>query len=139
MISFALALIKDEENKEDELGLSGKSYLVVGFANKKSIAWAIFKLSKARVHESFIPSATKRERTSLRKSSRTNRFDPRFHQEEVDQLGHKVGETIDGKLDGVLHSIAFANYSEGLKPFTRLRGRTSFKLRKYPLFAYRTR
>ena len=29
----------------------------------------------------------------------------------------KVGETIEGKLDGILHSIAFANYSEGLKPF----------------------
>jgi enoyl-[acyl-carrier protein] reductase I len=37
--------------------------------------------------------------------------------DEVEQLGLSINDKIDGCLDGVLHSIAFANYADGLKPF----------------------
>ena len=65
---------RGETRRMSFLGLSGKSYLVVGFANKKSIAWAIAKTLERKAPGSFIPSATRRERPNLRKSSKTEPF-----------------------------------------------------------------
>ena len=75
--------------------------------------------SKRKAPGSFIPSATRRERAELEKiiENGTVLTCDFAHQEEIDRLGREVGETAEGKLDGILHSIAFANYSEGLKPF----------------------
>ena len=37
---------------------------------------------------------------------------------EIEKLGRDLNEFLgDRKLNGILHSIAFANYEEGLKPF----------------------
>ena len=101
------------------LGLSAKTFLVVGFANKKSIAWAIAKsLEKegARVIYSVRNEKRKAELEKIIENGTVLTCDF-AHQEEIDRLGREVGETAEGKLDGILHSIAFANYSEGLKPF----------------------
>jgi enoyl-[acyl-carrier protein] reductase I len=101
------------------LGLSGKTFLIVGFANKKSIAWSIAKsLEKegARVIYSVRNEKRKSELEKITENGTILTCD--FgNQEEIERLGRDLGEIIDGKLDGVLHSIAFANYSEGLKPF----------------------
>ena len=37
-------------------------------------------------------------------------------QDQISDLAFQVGESF-GNIDGILHSIAFANYSEGMKPF----------------------
>jgi len=34
-----------------------------------------------------------------------------------DQIKKEMADHGDGRLDGIVHSIAFANYSEGLRPF----------------------
>ena len=40
------------------------------------------------------------------------------NESEIYALGESLNQNLNGKLlDGVLHSIAFANYSEGLKKF----------------------
>ncbi|MBN37194.1 MAG: enoyl-ACP reductase [Opitutae bacterium] len=101
------------------LGLTGKTFLIVGFANKKSIAWSVAKTLQeegARVIFSVRNEKRKHELEAIIEDSTvlTCEFG---HQKEVEKLGHDVGKIVDGKLDGVLHSIAFANYSEGLKPF----------------------
>ena len=101
------------------LGLSGKTFLVVGFANKKSIAWAIAKLLEdegARVIYSVRNEKRKADLEKIIEDGTVLTCDF-AHQEEIDRLGREVGEIAEGKLDGILHSIAFANYSEGLKPF----------------------
>ena len=33
------------------------------------------------------------------------------------EIGEAVNESEGGRIDGLVHSIAYANYSEGLKPF----------------------
>ena len=38
-------------------------------------------------------------------------------QKDIEKLGESLSLLPDLQLDGVLHSIAFANYSEGIKPF----------------------
>ena len=101
------------------LGLTGKTFLIVGFANKKSIAWSVAKTLQeegARVIFSVRNEKRKHELEAIIEDSTvlTCEFS---HQKEIEKLGHDVGTIADGKLDGVLHSIAFANYSEGLKPF----------------------
>src|SRR5690606_25959816 len=40
--------------------------------------------------------------------------------EEIERLASVVGEN-HGSLDGIVHSIAFANYSDGWKPFHETR------------------
>ena len=42
------------------------------------------------------------------------------------------GRAGDGPLHGIVHSIAFANYAEGIKPFHETRGRTSCRRRRSP-------
>ena len=37
--------------------------------------------------------------------------------DEIENLAQEFAKFDDLKLDGVLHSIAFANYAEGMKPF----------------------
>ena len=87
----------------DFLQLSGKAFLVFGVANRKSVAWFVAKSLEeqgARVLYSV--------RSEARKQSLAT------------QLAGKPVFLCDvehGPLHGIVHSIAFANYSEGFKPF----------------------
>ena len=70
------------------LGLTGKTYLVLGVANKKSVAWHVAKTLEAEGAKVVY---------SIRSQARL--------------------DSLKGLLDGVLHSVAFANFSKGMQPF----------------------
>jgi len=101
----------------DFLNLKDKEILVTGLANKKSIAFHVAKILKesgAKVLFSVHP-------TSLEKASSLFPEDPIYtcdvkSPESIQEFKNNV-EKNGHKLKGLIHSIAFANYSEGIKPF----------------------
>ena len=100
------------------LELEGKTYLIFGVANRKSIAWHVGKTLEEQGAK-VIYSVRSRERleslSKLLGDRSAHVCDVEFP-EQIETLAselEKSGET----LDGILHSIAFANYSEGFKPF----------------------
>lgn len=102
----------------DFLQLTGKNILVVGVANKKSVAWHTAKLlmdAGANVLFS-VRSETRAE--SLRKLVPGNSV---FvcdveSQEQIEFLRVSVGSVVES-LHGIVHSVAFADYSAGWLPF----------------------
>ena len=100
------------------LGIQGRTYLVTGVANRKSVAWHV-----ARTLESEGAKVVYSVRNRARLDSLKGLLDGRSvhlcdleHEEQTAALAEAViGE--HGPLDGLLHSVAFANYSKGLQPF----------------------
>ena len=98
----------------DWLGLAGKDVLVAGFANKKSIAWHVaarLEQAGARVIHSVRSEQRRAELSKLRPQAEIHVCDVE-HQDEVERLAEGLPQ-----LAGFVHSIAFANYSGGPKPF----------------------
>jgi len=100
------------------LALSGKTFLVFGVANRRSVAWAI-----GRTLESEGAQVIYSVRSEERKQALAGLLPGRsvyvcdVEQEgAVDRLASAIGAT-HGTLAGLVHSIAFANYAEGFKPF----------------------
>jgi len=103
----------------DFLGLEGKSILVIGVANRKSVAWQTAKvLTDAGAN--VIYSVRSEERAaSVRKLAGVDAsvFVCDFEDPEaIARLGEQVAESTD-RLHGLVHSIAFADYSAGWLPF----------------------
>lgn len=102
----------------DFLKISGKHFLVFGVANKKSVAWHIARnLEENGATVIYVVrSESRRESTAkLLKDRRVLVCDVEFD----DQI-QAVADSLkaDGiMLDGLVHSIAFADYSGGFKPF----------------------
>ncbi|MSU45963.1 MAG: SDR family oxidoreductase [Lacunisphaera sp.] len=107
----------------DFLNLSGKNILVMGVANKKSVAWAIGRTLEeqgARVIYSVRSEARKKSLDTLLAGRAVFVCDveeERACTRLAAELG-ALGEAGFMPLHGVVHSIAFANYSEGFKSFT---------------------
>lgn len=103
----------------DFLQLTGRTYLVFGFANRKSIAWHTAQVLEQCGAQVVYAVRSDQRRTSLRKlvgeNARIYVCDVE-HQDQIDQLKANVGEEV-GTLDGLVHSIAFADYSAGWLPF----------------------
>jgi len=100
------------------LNLENKCILVMGVANRKSVAWAITKTLEEAGAE-VIHSVRSPERLeSLQKllGDRKAYLCDVEYPEQIGALADEVG-AAHGPLDGIVHSIAFANYSEGFKPF----------------------
>lgn len=100
------------------LGISGKTFLVLGVANKKSVAWHVAKTLEAegaKVIYSVRSSARKDSLTTLLAGKATYICDLEDEAQTI-QLAQKVGQE-HGPIDGVLHSVAFANFSKGMQPF----------------------
>ena len=102
----------------DDLQISGKRFLVFGVANKKSVAYAV-----ARTLEECGGSVTYVVRSAERKESLAKLLaGKQVHVCDVEfeeQIAHLTDElTARGvKYHGLLHSIAFADYEGGMKPF----------------------
>jgi enoyl-[acyl-carrier protein] reductase I len=102
----------------DFLGLSGKTLLVFGVANKKSLAYHVaMTLEAVGANVVYVVRSDER-RQSLAKlltDREVHVCDVEFEEQIVrlrDELAAK-----GHKFAGMLHSIAFADYADGLKPF----------------------
>jgi len=102
----------------DFLQLSGKPILIFGVANRKSVAYQIGQtLAEAGAVPVYVVRSESR-RASVTKLVGTA---PVFvcdveHQDQIDQLRDAVGREFP-ILHGIVHSIAFADYSAGWLPF----------------------
>jgi enoyl-[acyl-carrier protein] reductase I len=108
----------DEGPHTDWLGLAGKEILVTGVKNKKSVAWHIVReLEEAGAIPLLVVRNDERRREALKLTGDRPVYtcDVR-EQTSIDALAAALAR--DGRrLHGFVHSIAFANYSEGMKPF----------------------
>ena len=100
------------------LDLSNKRFLIMGLANRKSVAWAIansLEKEGAEVIHSVRSEARLESLQKLLGERKAYICDVEFP-EQITALAEQL--RVDyGALDGLVHSIAFANYSEGFKPF----------------------
>lgn len=103
----------------DFLQLSGKSILIFGVANRKSVAYHI-----SRVLEDcgakcvyVVQSAAVKESAAKLLSDRPVYVCDVEREEDIARLGEEIGRDSVGPFHGLVHSIAFADYSSGPKPF----------------------
>jgi len=101
------------------LGVEGKRFLVLGVANRKSVAWAVSKILEAEGAEVVysVRSEKRKEETAKLLEGRVVHVCDVEDEGEIAALGQTLEAAGQFPLDGILHSIAFANYSEGFKPF----------------------
>jgi enoyl-[acyl-carrier protein] reductase I len=103
----------------DFLGLAGKTIVVFGVANRKSVAWHVSRLlDQAGARVVYVVRSPERE-AAVRKLLPA---DAPLHvcdvedQRQIDGVRDAIGGD-HARIDGLLHSIAFADYEGGLKPF----------------------
>jgi enoyl-[acyl-carrier protein] reductase I len=103
----------------DFLQIAGRRFLVFGVANRKSVAWFIAKTLEAHganVVYSVRSDARKKSLESLLDGKQVFVCDVE-KAGEIDRLAGQLAAAGHAPLQGVVHSMAFANYSEGFKPF----------------------
>jgi enoyl-[acyl-carrier protein] reductase I len=102
----------------DFLGLAGKTVLVFGVANKKSLAWHVGRtLEESGAKVVYVVRSEERRQSVAKLLDGREIYvcDVEFEEqiarlkEELTSRGHKFA--------GLLHSIAFADYADGMKPF----------------------
>lgn len=100
------------------LNLKGKRFLITGLANRRSVAWHV---AKTLIEEGAEPIFTVHTAERREKVKKLIGDHPCYicDVESEDSIKSLAATIKDNHppLDGILHSIAFANYSEGLKPF----------------------
>lgn len=105
------------------LDLKNRRYVVFGLANKKSVACAIAKTLVAEGAEVIHVVRSEERRTTARKLFPGAMIFLCDVGEEANiervrnEIAEAIGAEAGGRIDGIVHSIAFANYSEGFKPF----------------------
>lgn len=102
----------------DFLGLANKKFLVVGVANRKSVAWQTAQVLKEAGAEVIYSVRSDERAASVRKLTGEA---PLYvcdveDQSQIDRLRDQV-TAEQGEIHGLLHSIAFADYSAGWLPF----------------------
>lgn len=105
------------------LDLTDKRILVTGFANRKSVAFAVARTLEeqgARVIYSVRSEARRQSLLSLVGERPVFVCDVE-REGACDQLAAEVAAAGHAPLHGLVHSIAFANYSDGFKPFHETR------------------
>lgn len=102
----------------DFLQLNGRRFLIFGLANRKSVACEVAKMLVAENAECVFVVRDE----SVREKAQPLFPNSRFYtcdveqEEEITSLRAAVGADFSS-FDGLLHSIAFADYSDGMKPF----------------------
>ncbi len=110
----------------DFLQLAGKNILVLGAANKKSVAWhcgrvldeagaKVIHVARSEKRRDEVGKLLDKDR-GLKGAAATVMVCDVERQAEIDALGAELARR-QVRLDGVVHSIAFANYSRGFRPF----------------------
>jgi len=100
------------------LGLNGKTFLVLGVANKKSVAWHVAKTLEAEGAKVIysVRSAARKESVAAILAGKPVYICDLEDEAQTQKLAADVGRE-HGPIDGVLHSVAFANFSKGMQPF----------------------
>ncbi|WP_018921483.1 enoyl-ACP reductase FabI [Salsuginibacillus kocurii] len=100
------------------LSLEGRTYVVMGVANKRSIAWGIAQsLSKAGARLVFTYAGERLERNVRQLAETLDRDDSVIlpcditDDSEIDQTFKQIKEEV-GTIDGLAHCIAFAKAEE---------------------------
>ncbi|RKX35825.1 MAG: enoyl-ACP reductase [Verrucomicrobia bacterium] len=104
------------------LGLKDKTILVMGTANRKSVAYRVavtLEEAGAKVVHS-VRSEARRESTARLLADRPVYICDVERTDEIERLAQDVARD-HGQIDGIVHSIAFANYADGFKPFHETR------------------
>jgi enoyl-[acyl-carrier protein] reductase I len=102
----------------DFLGIAGKTFLVFGVANRKSVAFSIGQVlseAAANVVHSVRSKERKESVSKILPGSDIFVCDVEREQ-EISQLAEDLSKKYP-KIHGIVHSIAFANYEEGSRPF----------------------
>ncbi|MCR9119861.1 MAG: SDR family oxidoreductase, partial [bacterium] len=102
----------------DFLELKGKSIVVFGVANRKSVAWHIAKtLTEVGAEVVYVvrSEARKQSLTKLLGDAPVFVCDVEF-EDQVARVRDEIAAS-HSKIDGLVHSIAFADYEGGIKPF----------------------
>ena len=102
----------------DYLQLAGKRILLFGVANRKSVAWHISRvLVEAGVEVVYVVrNVERREQVQpLVEGAAVFCCDVEF-EDQIENLARDLAERYD-VFHGLVHSIAFADYEEGVKPF----------------------
>ncbi len=100
------------------LQVEGKDFLVLGVANRKSVAWHIARLLEENGARVVYVVRSEQRRESLQKLLAGREVlvcDVEF-EDQIDLLASKLG-TRDTQFAGLVHSIAFADYDGGFRPF----------------------
>ncbi|QDT37838.1 enoyl-ACP reductase FabI [Stratiformator vulcanicus] len=102
----------------DFLRLNDKSVLVIGVANRKSVAWQTAQvLSESGANVLYSVRSEERAATVRKLAGDVPVFVCDFEDpESIAKLGKEVAAETD-QLHGIVHSIAFADYSAGWLPF----------------------
>lgn len=102
----------------DFLGLSGKTLLVFGVANRKSVAYHVGQvLVQSGAHVVYVVRSPER-RESVAKvlpDAEIHVCDVE-HEDQIARVREELGRR-HSRLDGLLHAIAFADYDESPRPF----------------------
>ena len=100
------------------LNLEGKIFLNIGVANRKSIAWHVGKGLEEEGAKVLYSVRSKERLESLQKllGNRPSYICDLEFPDQIQALAKDIQE--EGiTLDGILHSVAYANYTDGFKPF----------------------
>ncbi len=109
------------------LGVENKRYVIFGLANKKSVACAIGRVLAAEGAEIIHVVRSEARAENARKLFPGSLVFTCDVEDEAniaavrDEIAAAINSGAGGKIDGIVHSIAFANYSEGMKPFHETR------------------
>ena len=103
----------------DFLQLADKNIVVFGLANRKSVACAIARVLKeagAEVIHVVRTPARKETAAKLFPGSRVFVCDVE-NEENIVRVRDEIAASLEDKIHGIVHSLAFANYADGFKPF----------------------
>lgn len=100
------------------LELSDKTFLLFGVANRKSVAWHISRvLTEAGAKCVYVVQndAVRQSVAKLLGSEPVYTCDVE-HEDQIARLRDELGRE-GRKFDGMVHSLAFADFSDGIRPF----------------------
>lgn len=104
----------------DFLELAGKKVIVFGLANKKSVAFAVSRvLNEAGAELIQVVRSEARAETAQKLFPQSRVFCCDVEDEaNIIRVRDEIARRLNGQtIHGLVHSIAFANYSAGLQPF----------------------
>jgi enoyl-[acyl-carrier protein] reductase I len=107
----------------DFLGLAGRSFLIAGVANKKSVGFVIGQRlveTGAQVLWAVRSEKRRQELTGKLPGAGAIHVCDVEREEDIEALATTL-EREQPSLHGLVHSIAYANYSSGWKPFHQTR------------------